>query len=226
MSLENAWQALLAVKESERKTRHSVAVSLGALRLALALEAGGPPCDPELAAVGGLLHDIAHGRSDHALAGAEILERLGWNEAAFVVGCHTALPSFMLERMGIFEPDYGDKSPRLSLRPEDAPEQTLHAAALVFLADKYLLGANAVSIAARFENIRLHGRKPPSGRLAARQRTAEGVERWFGRACRAHAYDVLRTRSGHPLEATIRRIARAFENILRNPAYKPRPSSP
>ena len=70
MSLENAWQVLLAVRESVRKTRHSVAVSLGALRLGLVLEAAGLPCDPELDAVGGLLHDIAHGQSDHARAGA------------------------------------------------------------------------------------------------------------------------------------------------------------
>jgi hypothetical protein len=225
VSLENSWQVLLAARESTRKTRHSIAVSLGALRLSLALEAGGLSCDHELGAVGGLLHDIAHGQPYHARAGAEILERLGWDEAAFVVGCHTALPPFMLERMHISGPDGEYGNPPFLLRPEDVQETSFHAAALVFLADKYILGVTAISIAERFENIRLYSRRPPSGRLAARQRVAEGVERWFELSCRAHARDVLQSPSGHPREASIRRIARAFEAVLRNPAYRPRPST-
>ncbi len=74
-TLENAWRILLAARHAVRKTRHSLAVALAGLRLGQALRVAGKNTHLPLIVSAGLLHDISHGRHEHAMAGALLLQR-------------------------------------------------------------------------------------------------------------------------------------------------------
>lgn len=104
---------------------HSRAVARIAALLARLLQDEGHRVDNRLAFAGGLLHDIAKGRPNHTLRGARLLFSLGYPETARVVHAHNDLPS-------------------------DAVN-AIDERALVFLADKLVLGTSAVGINARFK---------------------------------------------------------------------------
>lgn len=110
--------------------RHSLAVGLVAAAFAAALARAqrargrSPACRSWLALSGGLLHDIAKGRPQHAAAGAALLESLGLSRMASMVGSHSDLTL----------PD---------AKPFTERE-------LVYLADKYCQGTDVVSLTCRF----------------------------------------------------------------------------
>lgn len=108
--------------------RHSRCVSGLARRLAIALGAAGVRLDLPLVIAGGLLHDLARRRHDHARVGARRLARLGFPGVARVVASHMDLA---------FEAG-----------------ARLDEAAVVFLADKLVRGDRVVSLADRFARAR------------------------------------------------------------------------
>lgn len=71
--------------------RHSRAVAEISGQIADALAATGLAIDPALARAGGLLHDIAKGRPQHAVAGAAFLRDCGMPAVADVVAAHTEM---------------------------------------------------------------------------------------------------------------------------------------
>jgi broad specificity phosphatase PhoE/CTP:molybdopterin cytidylyltransferase MocA len=103
---------------------HSRMVAEIAGRLAVGLKRAGFDLNLDLITASGLLHDLAKGQADHARAGAEILEKLGYGEVARVVELHT---------------DLGQK--KLSMDESD----------LVYLADKFVKGDLPVSLEQRFD---------------------------------------------------------------------------
>lgn len=117
----------------ERGLRHARAVGTVARALALALgrarrhaASGMSPVVPDagLCLSAGLLHDICKGEPEHEAAGARLLQGLGLDRLADIVGAHR------------------DMTP--------VPPEKLTEKELVFLADKYCRGGDWVSIARRF----------------------------------------------------------------------------
>jgi len=108
--------------------RHGRCVSRVARRLAAALGEAGFRLDLRLVIAGGLLHDVARLRPDHARAGARRLERLGFPRLASVVASHMDLA---------FE-----------------AHAAVDEAAIVYLADKLVCGDRTVSLAERFQRAR------------------------------------------------------------------------
>lgn len=223
-SLEDAWRIVLAARHPVRKTRHSIAVALAALRLGAAMRKSGQNADVFLGAFAGLLHDIAHGRHEHAVAGAALLARQGWNKAAFVVSCHTALSPLVLDRMGIAERDSDYKLSALPRIPDaDMPSVAL-ASVCVYLADKYCFGDHAVSIAERFDNIRTHCRRHGiTEGIDQRQRIAMAVENRVEKICGANPLNIISSPIEHPLEARLHDMLRSLKYTLANvPSYTPK----
>ncbi len=95
-----------------------------------ALLGAGQNVDVELVQVAALLHDIARDSPQHALAGAAILRRLGFDPAAEIVAQHM---------------DLSPESPAASLE-----------AKIVFLADKFVVGERVVTLQARYQSARDH----------------------------------------------------------------------
>jgi CTP:molybdopterin cytidylyltransferase MocA len=137
---------------------HRVAAVAGALTADLI--GAGVTLDPDMVQAASLLHDIAKGQPDHALAGARLLDQLGYPEVARIIAHHSDL-DFTLP---------------------DPDEQ-----AAVFLADKLVQGDRIVPFETRFQRTfdRLAGN--PEGLEAARKRyhttrqIAQAVERRTGR---------------------------------------------
>ncbi len=132
LSPVEAWSLLRLCGVQERGLRHARAVGAVAAALAQALrqrrearaDASGSGPDPDLARVGGLLHDICKGQPDHEKAGGRFLTGLGLPVAAALVADHRDL----------------------SL-PEHVP---LSECELVYLADKYCHGRDFVPLERRF----------------------------------------------------------------------------
>jgi uncharacterized radical SAM superfamily Fe-S cluster-containing enzyme/CTP:molybdopterin cytidylyltransferase MocA len=118
-------EALLAeLGVQEAIVRHSRVVAQAAEKLGASLIEHGEHLNLALIRAGGLLHDVAKGKPDHAQAGARILEALGYPRIARVAAGHADLA--FNERM-------------------------LDEAAVVYLADKLVQGENIVSLRRRFE---------------------------------------------------------------------------
>ncbi|MGD0826612.1 MAG: DVU_1551 family NTP transferase [Desulfobaccales bacterium] len=105
-------------------TAHCRLVAEVARTLAVHLNCVGFHLNTELIVAAGYLHDLAKGQPDHARAGAQILEELGYGKVGQIVACHTDLP---LMKQSIDESD------------------------LIYLADKYVAGDRLISLQERFE---------------------------------------------------------------------------
>lgn len=116
---------LLAEAEvPERVRRHGEAVATLACHLAERLNRAGLTLDLALIAAAGRVHDLAKGSPDHASAGARELRRLGFPRLADVVGAHTDLD--LIRGVSVDE------------------------SAVVYLADKLVLGDRVVGLGERF----------------------------------------------------------------------------
>jgi CTP:molybdopterin cytidylyltransferase MocA len=104
---------------------HGRKVAEVAERLTVRLKDTGLHLNLALVKASAILHDVAKGRPDHARAGAQILEDLGFPEVARVAGLH-------------MDCDF----------QKDA---TLNEGAIVYLADKFVQGDRIVSLAVRFQ---------------------------------------------------------------------------
>ncbi|WP_051228697.1 DVU_1551 family NTP transferase [Pleomorphomonas oryzae] len=113
-----------AVGTPEPTRRHCAIVAKLAVEIADRLVAKGMPVDIEAVRAGALLHDVAKGEPDHAMAGARQVAAYGFTEVADIVATHMNMP---------FEPG-----------------QPIDARHLVFLADKLIKGEQRVSLEDRF----------------------------------------------------------------------------
>lgn len=109
----------------EKIIRHGQMVSQVACRLAEQLNQGGLQLNVELVRTGGLLHDLAKGKPDHARLGGKVLLQLGYPKVAAVIACHT------------------------DITWEDGI--CLNEAAVVYLADKLVQQDRIVSVRDRFQ---------------------------------------------------------------------------
>lgn len=103
---------------------HCLAVARVACILADRLNKSGAGLDKDLVTAGAMLHDVARGRQDHAVAAAQLIEALGYHRVAQVVASHMDITASVTT---------------------DVSE-----AELVFLADKLVKGCQIVSLAERF----------------------------------------------------------------------------
>jgi len=94
---------------------------------------------------GALLHDVAKGRPDHAIVGAEILRSMDFPQVATVVGAHTDLE---------FSGGQLDES------------------AIVYLADKLVRGESVVTLDQRFQPAITRFSNNPLALHAAQRRMA------------------------------------------------------
>lgn len=116
---------LVWARTPEASAAHSRVVARVAQRIALMLKGAGHTIDADIVLAGGLLHDIAKGRPRHPLCGARMLCSLGYPAVARTVLTHN-----------------------------DPPKEAVAALderALVFLADKMVIGTSVVGIDARFQ---------------------------------------------------------------------------
>lgn len=113
-----------AVGTPEPTRRHSAVVAELAIEIAARLAAKGLTIDIDAVRAGALLHDIAKGEPDHALAGAQRVAAFGFGNTAEIVAAHMEMA---------FEPG-----------------QSLDERHLVFLADKLVKGERRVSMEDRF----------------------------------------------------------------------------
>ena len=117
--------AILAVANvPERVVRHCRMVSETGRVLAEALNRMGLHLDVELIIAGGMLHDLAKGRPHHASTGARMLLNMGYPGVASITAVHHTI--------------------------EFEEGQLLDEAAILFLADKLVLGDRIVSLDDRF----------------------------------------------------------------------------
>jgi putative nucleotidyltransferase with HDIG domain len=148
-SLEEC-EAILANQTEERVAKHSRVVARVAGQIAAALVDRGSQIEPRLVRAGGLLHDVAKGKPDHATEGARLLRELGFSSVADVVASHTDC-TFV--------------------------EHRLDAAAIIYLADKLVSGARVIGIEQRFQNSLERFQDNPVALSAAlrRRATAEAI---------------------------------------------------
>jgi len=132
-------------------TDHCRASAAVARHLAVVLNAAGLTLDMELAAIAALLHDIARTQTDHARAGAQLLETHGFKRLAPLVADHMDL-------------EVGGKTP-------------LDEAQIVFLADKLTAGNRLVDLEERFDRkMAKYGQDPVvAARIARRRENARRV---------------------------------------------------
>ena len=104
---------------------HATAVASLAVAVGRALNRAGKSVNVRLIEAGGILHDIAKGRPDHAQKGADLIAAKGFPRVANVAGQHKDL---------IFDPIKG-----------------IHEAEVVYLADKMVSGSDIVSLEKRLQ---------------------------------------------------------------------------
>lgn len=109
---------------SDEVRGHSQMVAEVARILALRLNGAGCALDLALLLAGGMLHDMAKGKPDHAGAAAAILDEMGYPRVARVVGAHKDI---VLDR------------------------EKLDEAQLIYLADKLVDGRCVVTVEDRFQ---------------------------------------------------------------------------
>lgn len=96
--------------------------------LCTALRHAGNGLDPDVVHAAAVLHDLAKGQPDHALAAGRILNRMGFARVAEVVAVHTDMDV-----------------------PSEGP---VREGEVVFFADKLVSGDRSVSVAQRFQTAR------------------------------------------------------------------------
>jgi molybdenum cofactor cytidylyltransferase len=153
-------QDVLQVKDET--VRHGEVVARVAGVLGAELNRTGCCLDIALLAAAGLLHDIAKGEPDHALAGARLLREHGFGAVAGPVATHMDI--------AIYEDD------------------ELSAAEVIYLADKLVKGDRHVSIEERFRaRMERHGDDPAilaiiMGRLEKALVICKRIESRLGRS--------------------------------------------
>jgi putative nucleotidyltransferase with HDIG domain len=128
---------------SKDTARHSRRVAQVAQRLAQALESHGYSVDMPVVRAGALLHDIVRTRPHHAAAGATVMQAIGFPRVAPIVASHMNL-------------EFSGGMP--------------DAAAIVYLADKLVLGDQVVSLYERFQPAFERFRNRPAAQQGARNR--------------------------------------------------------
>lgn len=124
--------------------KHLTAVAELSVKIGSALNRNGFSLDLPLIEAAALLHDIEKGAPHHDAAGAKKLEALGFYEIAPVVEAHMRLPE--------------------GYRPE------ISERAVVFLADKLLIGSQPVSLARRYaEKLAAFRDQPEASRVIQNQ---------------------------------------------------------
>ncbi|MBS1164302.1 MAG: putative MobA-like protein [Proteobacteria bacterium] len=139
-----AMQEAMGTPEPTR--RHCAAVARLAVEIADRLIAKGVPMNADAVRAGALLHDIAKGEPDHALAGARHVAAFGFADVAKIVAAHMEMA---------FE-----------------PEQPIDERHLVFLADKLIKGERRVSLEDRFAPALAAFAANPAALAGARRRRA------------------------------------------------------
>lgn len=143
-SREACLHLLEEMHQPQALIRHSEKVAWIAWDLARQLEEAGLDLDPELAWLGGMLHDLAKGRKAHANEGARLLRKRGWFQLAAIVASHIDL--------------WFDEC------------DPLNESALVYLADKLLRGEDRVGIDERYGPKLLKYAAHPEALKAVRRR--------------------------------------------------------
>ncbi|HXP97181.1 MAG TPA: radical SAM protein, partial [Telmatospirillum sp.] len=168
---------------------HVHKVAAVAEKLAESLINAGVPLNPDLVLAGSLLHDIAKGQSDHAMAGALKVERLGFHDVARIVACHSDL-------------DFSDCA--------------LDERAVVFLADKMVQGDAIVSVEDRFHRTFQRLANSPDGLAAAKGRFNTAT--WITKAIERHAgqslTQILGPVAAQPMSAAQDRVTTAIEPAI------------
>ena len=205
---QEAWQLLLQRSPGPEKISHCRLVAVAAFRLALALRKAGFQADPELALLGGLLHDIAHDRKQHDQIGGRLAENMGWPEVGRVIGAHTDPPAALVRQC--LGPAHAAESLELDLAsgPNAYPDYLAGACLSVYLADKYSADHRLADLQTRFETSRHRFRHDPEARKTVdrRERTALMVEDWFRRRLQAEPMDVAGQASGDDREKSLERL--------------------
>ncbi|MDR1045894.1 MAG: NTP transferase domain-containing protein [Candidatus Adiutrix sp.] len=205
-SLNEAWQLLFQRRLGRDKMEHCRQVAAAALRLALALRRSGFELDPDLALLGGLLHDLASGQARHALVGRLEAEALGWPKIGQIIGVHTDLPAEYLDGAlsGSGEPASGEAAGEDGAGPAALPRACL----ATYLADKYFLADRAVSLASRFDQSERCWRHRPEAlrALRRRQKTALEVENLFRKWLGAEPRSIAHQPTDDPREARLARL--------------------
>ena len=172
---EEAWVLLRQRKVAQKILRHSQAVGEVAARFAAVLgqsresagEAAG--CSPQLALVGGLLHDICKGAPHHELAGGDLLDSLGLPRLAEIVRSH----------LDVDLPD----------------EAAITERELVCLADKYCLGIRLTPLESRYEEKKRQFRDNAEALTAieAREQRAQKLAARLAAECGQSPFELART---------------------------------
>lgn len=124
---ENTCLWLLKMQNApEKLVAHCAKVKDVAVGLANRLIAAGRPINPDIVRAAALLHDIKKGTPDHAASGAEYLSELGFERICAPVSFHH---------------DIGEQS-----------QKALDESAVLFLADKLVMGDNRVGLDERFDD--------------------------------------------------------------------------
>jgi len=131
------------------RRQHCALVSKVAVLLADAFKQKGYQIDLDLVRAGGMLHDICKGQPDHAGAGARLLSDLGFGRTGEIVAAHSDLPA------GISN---------YSLE-----------AKIVYLADKFILGARLATLDERYETALNRFGQDPNSRSDILKRKQDAV---------------------------------------------------
>jgi len=172
--------ALLNITGASPELRaHGLGVALAGLRLAAALDRAKCPMDLDKVAAAGLLHDVARGMPDHALAGADLLRRAGFSGVADTVAGHMDLE--------------GGAGGEVTERE------------VLYLADKYVRGAEVVSLEERFsaKERRFAGDPQALAGLAARREKALALRHKMAAILGERPETVLLHRSGTKQEGRL-----------------------
>jgi len=131
-------------QSDHRVLRHGEKVAAIGSALAVALNQAGLKLNIDLVSAGGLVHDLAKGKRNHAKHGGRLLAGMGFPELASIVGSHMDM----------------------NFSPEDAIDEM----AIVFLADKLVQGDKRISLAERFHPALQKFRDNPEISRAVRQK--------------------------------------------------------
>ena len=175
LSPEEAWVLLRQRKVAHKILRHSQAVGEVAARFAVVLgqsrEARGEAvgCSPQIALVGGLLHDICKGAPHHELAGGDLLDSLGLPRLADMTRSHLDV---------------------------DLPnEAVITERELVCLADKYCLGVRLTPLESRYEERKRQFRDNAEALAAieAREQRAQKLAARLATECGQQPFELARS---------------------------------
>ena len=143
--------ALLSIHQSENASvmAHAKAVASLAATIGRSLNRSGSDVNVHLIECAGILHDIAKGRSDHALKGAELIAANGFQAVADVAGRHMDLTFDSSKEIGEAE--------------------------VVYLADKMVSGADIVPLENRLQTKKQQFRGDPEAMKAMTFRMEQAI---------------------------------------------------